>query len=72
MHVSVRLVSEEDKKTFHFDSFENYHNSFLRPEYFIDHICENEFHVRIRHPSYVYITARRQYTAVQKMRTPLK
>ena len=29
-------------------------------------------HVRLRHPSCVYITAQRQYTAVQKMRTPLK
>ena len=30
------------------------------------------FYVRLRHPSCVYITAQRQYTAVQKMRTPLK
>ena len=29
-------------------------------------------HVSLLHPSYVYITAQRQYTAVQKMRTPLK
>jgi len=29
-------------------------------------------HVRLRHPSCVYITAQRQYTAVQKMRSPLK
>ena len=29
-------------------------------------------HVRLGHPSCVYITAQRQYTAVQKMRTPLK
>ena len=29
-------------------------------------------HFRLRHLSCVYITAQRQYTAVQKMRTPLK
>ena len=29
-------------------------------------------HVRLGHPSCFYITAQRQYTAVQKMRTPLK
>ena len=29
-------------------------------------------HVRLSHPSCVSITAQRQYTAVQKMRTPLK
>ena len=29
-------------------------------------------HVRLWHPSCVYITAQRQYTAVHKMRTPLK
>ena len=29
-------------------------------------------HVRLGHPSCVYTTAQRQYTAVQKMRTPLK
>ena len=30
------------------------------------------FHVRLRRPPCVYITAQRQYTPVQKMRTPLK
>ncbi len=29
-------------------------------------------HIRLWHPSCVYITDQRQYTAVQKMRTPLK
>ena len=29
-------------------------------------------HVRLGHPSCVYITAQRQCTKVQKMRTPLK
>ena len=29
-------------------------------------------HIRLRHPSCVYITAQRPYTAVQKMRTSLK
>ena len=45
-------------------NFENSHNSFLRPEHFIHYFCENWFHVRLWHPSCVYITAQRQYTAV--------
>ena len=32
---------------------------------------KNGSHVRLRHPSCVYITAQRQYTAVQKMRTQI-
>ena len=44
--ISVRLVSEEDKNLI-FDNFENSHNSFLKPEYFIDYFCENGFHVRL-------------------------
>ena len=41
-------------------------------EYFIDFYVKDGSQVRLRHPSCVYITAQRQYTAVQKMRTPLK
>ena len=33
---------------------------------------KDESHVGLRHPSCVYIPAQRQYTAGQKMRTPLK
>ena len=54
------------KKAFYFDNFENSHNSFLWPQYFIDYFCENGFHVRVWHPSCVYFSAQRQYTAVQK------
>ena len=37
--ISVRLVSEE-VKSIKFDNFDNSHNSFLWPEYFIDFLCE--------------------------------
>ena len=37
--ISVRLVSEE-VKSINFDDFDNSHNSFLWPEYFIDFLCE--------------------------------
>ena len=37
--ISVRLVSEE-VKSIKFDNFDNSHNSFLCPEYFIDFFCE--------------------------------
>ena len=37
--ISVRLVSEE-VKSINFDNFDNSHNSFLWPEYFIDFLCE--------------------------------
>ena len=37
--ISVRLVSEE-VKSIKFDHFENSHNNFLWPEYFIDFLCE--------------------------------
>ena len=37
--ISVRLVSEE-VKSIKFDNFDNSHNSFLSPEYFIDYFCE--------------------------------
>ena len=37
--LSVRLVSEE-VKSIKFDNFDNSHNSFLWPEYFIDYLCE--------------------------------
>ena len=55
------------------NNFDNSHNSFLWPEYFIDFFyVKDGSHIRLWHPSCVYITAQRQYTAVQKMRTPLK
>ena len=41
---------------FNFDNFENSHNSFLWPKYFIDYFCENGFHVRLWHPSCVYFS----------------
>ena len=67
--ISVRLVSEEVKEL-NFDNFDNWHNSFLWPEYFFDFFyVQDGSRVRLRHPSYVYITAQRHYTAVQKMRT---
>ena len=47
-------------------NFDNSHNSFLWPEYFIDYFCENGFHVRLWNPSCVYFSALRQSTAVQK------
>ena len=53
-------------KAFNFDNFDNSHNSFLWPEYFIDYFCENGFHVSLWYPSCVYLSAQRQYTAVQK------
>ena len=68
--ISVHLVSEE-VKSIKFDNFDNSHNSFLWPEYFIDFYVKDDSHARLRHPSCVYITAQRQYTAVQKMRTLL-
>ena len=37
--ICVRSVSEE-VESFNFDNFENLHNSFLWPEYFIDFLCE--------------------------------
>ena len=37
--ISVRLVSEQ-VKTLNFDNFENSHDSFWWPEYFIDFLCE--------------------------------
>ena len=37
--ISVRLVSEE-VKSIKFDNFDNSHNSFLWPEYFIDFLCK--------------------------------
>ena len=37
--INVRLVSEE-VKSIKFDHFDNSHNSFLWPEYFIDFLCE--------------------------------
>jgi len=70
--ISVRLVSEE-VKSIKFNNYNNSHISFLWPEYFIVFFyVKDGYHVRLRHPSCVYITAQSQYTAVQKMRTPLK
>jgi len=37
-------------KALKFDNFENLHNSFLWPEYFIDYFCEKGFLVRLWHP----------------------
>ena len=51
--ISVPLVSEKDKAS-KFDNFDNPHNSFLWPEYFIDYFCKNWFHVRLWHPSLVF------------------
>ena len=48
--ISVRLVSEEDKRL-NFENFDNSHNSFLWPEYFIDFYVNDGSHVRLRHPS---------------------
>ena len=70
--ISVRLVNKEDKKHLILINLENSHNSFLWPEYFIDFLCEWWNDVRLRHPSCVYISAQRQYTAVLKMCTLLK
>ena len=73
--VSVFVYYPRKKKAFNFDNFDNSHDRFLwldRPEYFIDNFYENRFHVRLWHPSCVYFSAQRQYTAVQKMCTPLK
>ena len=39
IYLSVRLVSEEVKRN-KFDNFDNSHNSFLLPVYFIDFLCE--------------------------------
>ena len=69
--ISVRLVSVEDKK------------HLIWIIWIIHIIVSNDqnislifmldgSHVRLRYPSCVYITAQRQYTAVQKMRSPLK
>ena len=38
-------------KALNFDNFDNSHNSFLWPEYFIDFLCVRWIHVRLRHPS---------------------
>ena len=60
--ISVSLVSKE---VFNLDNFDNPHNSFLWPEYFIDYSCKNGFHVRLWQPPCVYFSTHRQYTAVQ-------
>ena len=69
---SVFVWYPRKTKAFDFDNFENSHNSFLWPEYFIVYFCENWFYVRLWHPSCVYLSAQREYIAVQKMRAPLK
>ena len=51
-----------------FENFDNSHNSFLWQEYLIDFFYVKEgSHVRLWHPSCVYFTSQRQYTAVLKM-----
>ena len=69
--ISVRLVSEKDKEL-NFENFNNLHKSFQWLEYFIDFYVKDGSHVRPWHPFCVYITALGEYTAVQKMLTPLK
>ena len=44
MDASVFVYHPRRIKTFNFDDFENSHDSFLRPEYFIDYFCENGSH----------------------------
>ena len=56
---SVRLVFEEVIKALHFD---NSHNSFLWPEYFFDFYVKDGSHVRLKHPSCVYILPPRDST----------
>ena len=63
---SVFVQCPRRRKSFNFDHFDNSRNSFLWPEYFIDFYVKNGSHVRLRHPSCVYIIAHRPYTAVQK------
>ena len=58
-------------KAFNFYNFENSHNSFLWPEYFIDYFCENGFHVRLWpsvlcllfHPKTVHCSAKNACTS---------
>ena len=52
--ISVLLVSEA-VESIKFDNFDNTHNSFLRPEYFIDYLCERW--IPCQASTYVYITA---------------
>ena len=46
--------------------FDDSHNSFFWPEYFIDFYVKNGSHVRLRHPFCDWITTQRQYTAVER------
>ena len=52
--ICVRLVSDRRLKALNFD---NSHDSFLWPEYFIDFYVKDGSHARLRDPSCVYITA---------------
>ena len=63
---NICKCSSSNRGGLNFNNFENSHNSFLSPEYFIDYFCVNGFHVRLRHPSCVYFSAQRQYNTVQK------
>ena len=59
-------------KALNFKKFDDSHNSFLWPEYFIDYLCERWIPCQAVTSVLCFITAQRQYTTVQKMRTPLK
>ena len=60
-------------KAFNFDNFDNSHNSFDQNISLIFYvIVKDNSYVRLPYTSCVYIPAQRQYTVVQKMRTPLK
>ena len=63
--LSVRLVSEEVKSITRIIVFYGQNISLII-------YVKDGSHDRLRHLACVYITAQRQYTAVQKMRTPLK
>ena len=58
-------------KPFNFDNYDDSRNSFLLPEYFIDFLCERWIPCQAS-TSVLCLHYRPKYTAVQKMRTPLK
>ena len=70
--ISVCLVSEEDKKAFNFDNLIIHIIVSYDQNISLIFYVKDGSHFRLWHPSCVYITTQRQYTAVQKMRTPLK
>ena len=69
--ISVRFVSEEDKSIILIILI--IHIVVCYDQNMSLHFYVKAWsHVRLRHPSCVYITTHRQYIAIQKMRTPLK